>query len=407
VEDYARHGIEPPDNLRAEWAVLRGASDSRERSERAVHLERVVAQFAAKVQWWEKDFPKDAPPPKPKPAALVGAAPPAPAAVMSMAAPAPAEGGREALSASIQLRPWQPDAPYARRLREAAPEALETIYFDERPSHASSTAFFLDAADILFERGERAMALRVLSNLAEMELENRHVLRILAYRLLQAGEVPPALPLLGKVLALSPDEPQSWRDLALAQARAGQPQRAIDQLWQVVSRPWNGRFPGVELIALAELNAIVAQAHASGAAPDTRLIDPRLLRNLPLDLRAVLSWDADNTDIDLWVIDTNDEAAYYGNRNTYQGGRMSADFVGGYGPEEFSLRRAKPGIYTVRARFYGHRQQIVAPATTLMLRLTTGFGTPVQKDQDVVLRLAGRGDMVTVGTFTIEEKSKP
>lgn len=409
VEDYARHGIEPPANLRAEWAVLRGASDSREMAARAQHLERVVAQFAAKVQWWEKDFPKDAPPPKPKPASLVGAAPPAPApaAVMSMAAPAPAESRREATVASIQLRPWQADAPYARRLREASPEALEAIYFDERPSYASSTAFFLDAADILFERGERAVALRVLSNLAEMELENRHVLRILAYRLLQAGEVSLAMPLLEKVLALSPDEPQSWRDLGLAQARAGQPQRAIDPLWQVVSRPWNGRFPGVELIALAELNAIVAQAQASGAPLDTRLIDPRLLRHLPLDLRAVLSWDADNTDIDLWVIDPNDEPAFYGNRITYQGGRMSADFTGGYGPEEFSLRRAKPGTYTVRARFYGHRQQIVAPATTLMLRLTTGFGTPAQKDEDVLLRLSGRGDMVTVGTFKIEETKQP
>ncbi|WP_439589640.1 VIT domain-containing protein [Hydrogenophaga sp.] len=408
VEDYARHDIEPPAPLRAQWALLRGESDSREVAARAQHLERVATQFASKVQWWEKDFPKDTPPPKPKAAPLVGSSPPAPApaAVMSMAAPA-AESRREAAAASIQLRPWQPDAPYARRLREATPEALEAVYFDERPSYASSSAFFLDAADILFERGERAAALRVLSNLAEMELENRHVLRILAYRLLQAGEVQTALPLLEKVLAISPDEPQSWRDLGLAQARAGQPQRAVDQLWQVVSRPWNGRFPGVELIALAELNAVVAQAEAAGTPIETRAIDPRLLRHLPLDLRAVLSWDADNTDIDLWVIDPNDEAAFYGNRITYQGGRMSADFTGGYGPEEFSLRKAKPGTYTVRARFYGHRQQIVAPATTLMLRLTTGFGTPAQKDEDVVLRLSGRGDMVTVGTFTIDETSKP
>ena len=42
-----------------------------------------------------------------------------------------------------------------------------------------------------------------------------------------------------------------------------------------------------------------------------------------------------------------------------------------------------------------------------MLRLTTGFGTPAQKDEDVLLRLSGRGDMVTVGTFKIEETSKP
>jgi len=86
---------------------------------------------------------------------------------------------------------------------------------------------------------------------------------------------------------------------------------------------------------------------------------------------------------------------------------MSADFTGGYGPEEYALRRAKPGLYTVRAKFFGHRQQIVAPATTVMLRLSTGFGTPAQKDEDVVLRLSGRGDMVTVGTFTVGDTDKP
>jgi Ca-activated chloride channel family protein len=130
-------------------------------------------------------------------------------------------------------------------------------------------------------------------------------------------------------------------------------------------------------------------------------MDPRLLRNLPLELRAVLSWDADNTDIDLHVVDPNGDEAYYGRQLTYQGGRMSNDFTGGYGPEEFSLRHAKPGTYTVRAKFYGHRQQIVAPSTTLMLRLTTGFGTPQQKEHDVVLRLSGEGQTVTVGTFEV------
>jgi tetratricopeptide (TPR) repeat protein len=304
---------------------------------------------------------------------------------------------------SIQLRKWQPDEPYARRLRGARAEDLYAIYLDERPAYAASTAFFLDVADILFERGQAELAARVLSNLAEMNLENRHVLRILAYRLVLAGQLEPALPVLEKVLALSPDEPQSYRDLGLALAQANQPQRAIEQLWEVVSRPWHGRFPGIEGIALAELNAIAARQPGL----DTRRIDARLLRNLPLDLRAVLAWDADNTDIDLWVIDPNGERAFYGHRRTRQGGQMSQDFTGGYGPEEFSLRKAKPGTYTVKAQFYGHQQQIVAPATTLMLRLSSGFGTAAQKDEDVVLRLSGSGAEVMVGTFTVGAGPRP
>ena len=173
----------------------------------------------------------------------------------------------------------------------------------------------------------------------------------------------------------------------------------MDTLYEVIIRPWHGRFPEIELITLAELNALVATADTT---LDTGRIDPRLLKNLPLDLRVVLSWDADNTDIDLWVIDPDGEKAFYGNQLTWQGGRMSQDFTGGYGPEEFSLKSAKPGKYKVQAQFYGHRQQIVAGATTLQLTLSTRFGTREQQVRAVTLRLKGQSEVVTVGEFTVE-----
>lgn len=403
VADYVRYDIEPPPELRAEWESQMWHRIEIAQRRQQVSLARIAERFAEKVAWWERDFPKDTPPPPsvapgssgvPAPVAMARAAPAAPPAPESSPPGVPV----------ITLRKWQPDEPYARRLRAAPPDDLYAIYLDERPGYAQSSAFYLDVADILTERGQPALALRVLSNLAEMDLENRHLLRILAYRLLQGGHVADALPVLEQVVRLAPDEPQSYRDLGLALARADQAQRAVDSLWEVVVRPWNDRFPDIELIALAELNAIAARAEAAGQPLKLDRIDPRLRRNLPLDLRVVLNWDADNTDIDLWVIDPNGERAYYGRRLTYQGGRMSRDFVGGYGPEEFSLKTAKPGTYTVKAQFYGHRQQIVAPATTLMLRLSTGFGTPDQKDQDTVLRLQGRGSEVTVGTFTVGDK---
>ena len=243
-----------------------------------------------------------------------------------------------------------------------SPPRLYRVYLDERPGYADSTAFFLDAADVFFERGMSDLGVRVLSNLAEMDLENRHVLRILGLRLMQAERPKLAVAVFRKVVELAPEEPQSFRDLGLAYAADHKHQNAIDTLREVIVRPWHGRFPEVELITLAELNAIVA---TSGQKLDVSRIDPRLLVNLPLDLRVVLTWDADNTDIDLWVTDPNGERAYYGNRLTYQGGRMSLDFTGGYGPEEFSLKHAKPGKYKVEAQYYGNRQQVVAGATTL------------------------------------------
>ena len=439
LADYVRYEIAPPTAaMRAEYVKRVGGLDRERQQARERQLEALVRRFAEREAWWAKEFPKDGPP-KPEAKAADAAqalerrqasaqsrevqaptppAPAAPAPVMS-APPAPAvmepaprvatlntvavtasrgDGNAAApVQATIALRRWEPDAAYARRLREASDADRYAIYLDERSGYTSSTAFFIDAAEIFFAKGQQALALRVLSNLAEMELENRHILRILAYRLLQADELALAVPLLERVRELAPDEPQSSRDLALALAQSQQPQRAVDLLWDVASRPWDARFADIDLISLNELNAIAARS----ASVDLVRVDPRLRRNLPLDLRTVLSWDADNTDIDLWVTDPDGEKAFYGHRLTRQGGAMTRDFTAGYGPEEFSLRQAKPGRYEVRAQFYGHRQQLVSPYTTLMLWLSTGFGTPAQKDERVVLRLSGRGEQVLVGTFDV------
>ena len=300
---------------------------------------------------------------------------------------------------SIQLQPWESDAPFARRLRDAAPGQVYALYLDERDSHRDSTAFYLDVGDILLRKGRRDEALRVLSNLAEMKLGNRHVLRVLGYRLMQAKAYDDAVRVFRDVLRLADEEPQSHRDLGLALAAAGDRQQAMVHLYDVVTRTWDPRFSEVEVVVLNELNALIA---TSPTPLDTSAIDRRLLRNMPLDLRVVLGWDSDNSDMDLWVTDPNGEKGYYGNPLTYQGGLLSDDFTGGYGPEEFVLRDAKPGTYKVEANFFGDRQQIVTGATTLTLTFSTGWGTPRQQDQTVTLRLSGQSETVMVGEFNVK-----
>jgi hypothetical protein len=216
---------------------------------------------------------------------------------------------------------------------------------------------------------------------------------------MQAGEHARAVSVLRQVLAMADEEPQSHRDLGLALAAAGDRQGAITHLYDVVARDWDQRFAEVDMIALNELNAIVA---TSPTPLDTAFVDRRLLRNLPVELRVVLGWDSDNSDMDLWVTGPDGEKCFYGHRNTREGGRLSDDFTGGYGPEEFLLRNARPGRYRVQAHFFGERQQVVTGATTLSLRLSTGWGTRKQKDQAVVLRLSGKDDTVLVGDFEVE-----
>ena len=124
-----------------------------------------------------------------------------------------------------------------------------------------------------------------------MDLQNRQVLRLLAYRLQQAGEVANALPLFERVLELAPNEPQSHRDLGLALAEAGQAQKAVDRLYEVVIGRWDGRFPDIDLIALAELNGIVARAAREGRPVDVA----RSSRGCSATCRSTCAWSSPGT----------------------------------------------------------------------------------------------------------------
>jgi Ca-activated chloride channel family protein len=442
ASDYARYGLPAPPELADEVARLGQQQFAQATQTRQAHIETLVRQFDETQRWWDRDFPKNTPkragPKEEKlisqggvsalgsvsdtarlreqaPAAPAAAArsfaPAAPAVASPVAAEARADAmdkrSAKAMSAAaptpsptIALQAWVPDAPYMKRLQNAGKDELYRVYLDERAAYLSSSSFYMDAAGVFFDRGLPELGLRVLSNLAEMNLENRQLLRLYAYRLVQARRNDLAVPVFERISELAPNEPQSWRDLGLALAESGQPQRAVNALWEVVSQPWNGRFAGINMIALAELNAIAAQASASTTsgqpALDLGRVDTRLRRNLPLALRVVMAWDSDDTDIDMWVSDPNGERASYANRLTYQGGAMSPDATGGYGPEAFSLKTAKPGKYGVEAQFYGQRQQVLSAGTTVMVRVTTGFGTPQARDEWTTLRLTRGQETVRV-----------
>lgn len=424
VDDYLRYGIRPPAPLQDEFDARFAVQIQGDRNRHRQRLDDIARQFAEREQWWNRSWPKGAPPQpeaharqRAAPADAMAEAAPAPLALAARAAErttldriqvtggllpqedaaAPADAPANTGQLRISLGAWQPDSLYARQLRAAVPSQVYTLYLKERDAHADSSAFYLDVADILLERGQRELAIRVLSNLAEMQLENRHVLRVLGYRLMQATAPELAVPVFREVLRMGEEEPQSFRDLGLALEAAGQAQAAVDALNEVVIRPWDSRFDGISLIALDELNTL-----ASRSKVNLDKVDPRLRRAMPLDLRVVLGWDSDNSDMDLWVTDPNGERAYYGNRLTFQGGQMSRDFTGGYGPEQFSLRQAKPGVYKVEANYFGSREQLVTGATTLMLRLTTKWGAKAQQDQYVTLRLKDSRDTVLVGEFEVK-----
>ena len=419
IQDYVRHRILPPEELRKEYYAALSKIRETKKRKRVAHIETVVVRFNKLRHWYDTKFDKrDRPAPKPlkksaerrrndEPTRSIADDRPRPATAgvprreprrrppPNRAKKDKAKGGKP--TSGVTLQKWKPDTPYLRVLRKVSTSELYDEYMKQRKKYARSSAFFLDVADLFIERGRKDLALRVLSNIAEMELQNHQLLRILGHRLSQLEYYRLAIFVFDEVLKMRPEEPQSYRDLGLVHSSAGNNQKAVDLLYTVASRKWDGRFPDIELIALTEMNSIISRFPSL----NTGRMDKRLIHAMPVDIRVVLNWDADLTDMDLWVTDPNKEKCYYGHKLTYQGGRMSQDFTRGYGPEVYMVKQAKAGEYTVRVNYYGNRQQILAGATTVQMTLFLNYGKPNQVKKVVTLRLKDKKEVVKIGTFKI------
>jgi len=268
------------------------------------------------------------------------------------------------------------------------------VYFEQREEYSLSPAFYLDCAEFFYRENNPDMALQVLSNITELELENPALMRVTAHRLQQAGEFKLSKLLFEEVLKLRPEEPQSYRDLALVLEKLEEYNKAIDLLYKVVLKDWD-RFAEIELIALMELNHIIPKARQSGI--NSFDVDKRLIKLLDIDVRIVMTWDADMTDMDIWVIEPSGEKAFYSNNRTKIGGLVSRDFTQGYGPEEYLLKKAMKGKYKVHSNYYGSRSPALTGPVTLQLDIYSNYGRENEKHKSITLRLKDRKEVIDVG----------
>lgn len=443
IEDYVNNRIIPPIELQKEYFDLIKKEEQVKKEEQKAHLDEIANRFQTHIEWWNKEFKyikEDTSKKKSARPDEFNAGSPAPAMLAqasmemdreislpeseemdrdesislseesivasSMAdEPSPEEAktnsAEEAVSAKgfITLKKWSPDESYLSNLKNASDKDAYAIYLREKENNSNSSAFYLDVADFFLEKNQTEIALRVLSNIAEMNLENHQLLRILGYRLLQIGQWKFAIKIFEDVLEIREEEPQSYRDLALACMADKQYQKALNMFYSVIQRDWDVRFPDIQLIAIHEMNAMIETCKEK---LNLEQIDKRFLKNLPVDLRVILTWDADNTDLDLWVTDPNGEKCYYAQNETGIGGRMSNDFREGYGPEEFLLKKAIPGKYSIQANYYGSNQQVLSGTTTIQVTLTTNFGRANQVDKAITMRLKDVKEVVEVGEFSMD-----
>lgn len=417
-----------------------GVSAAAERNESRVEVQRYLATASRRRAASNEAVASEELAPIP---ALAAAAPAASngGASRMRAASAPGAAGSGA-SPTVTLKAWDPKTPYIDALKSASKGEAYKVYLKEREQYASSPAFFLDCAGWFFKQGDALRARRILSNLAEFRLEDAALWRTMGWRAREAGSYDLAVLAFRKVLKMRGEEAQSRRDLALVLMESGKA-HVCDGDWERVKKAdeqlialrncndpadtlesrlkarlevarreleeamklfadaafnvrarrsgRRGNDFQVSIIALEELNGLISWVNdvkwPDGKKPAIPEFDSAYRRDLPVKLRIVMSWDADQTDIDLHVLEPNGEECYYGHRRTAEGGFVSEDVTTGYGPEEYLKKELESGTYKVLSNYFASHQTKLTGATTVTATVYTDWGTAQEKRQVLTLRL--------------------
>ncbi len=302
----------------------------------------------------------------------------------------------------IELQSWSPDNDYLKKLKKTSLERMYSVYLELKAEYKSSPAFFMEVSDYFFDEGLKDEAYRILSNLAEMEIENSDILRALGNKLVERKDYANAIWVYKKLTKIRSEIPQFYRDLAMAYHYNGDDQQAVDTLWYMSSKTWDSRFEEIQQIALNDMNSIIALSGKKSKL-DTSSIDKKLMENFPVDVRVVLTWNTDNCDIDLWVTDPDGEKCFYQNKVTANGGHLSRDFTQGYGPEEFCIKEAPEGTYKIEANYYGTSSQKMLQPVIVQAEVFTNFGRENQKREVLTLQLDSVKGVFTIGTVTFKK----
>jgi tetratricopeptide (TPR) repeat protein len=277
-------------------------------------------------------------------------------------------------------------------IKNAKKKQQLATYHDLQTEYIRSIPFYLDMSDFFYKQGKKQKALLILSNILELDFENSEYMRAFAFKLLELKFEHIAVWFFERVESLRPFEAQASRDLALSYERIHAYQKALEKHYSILTKTWDTRFSGSKIITINELNHLISTQKL-----DTSIIDKRLIADIPVGMRIVINWSTDNSDMDLWVIDPNDEKTYYAHRESKIGGKISNDMTRGYGPEEFIIRKAIRGEYQIKVKYFASSAQNVMGETVIRAEIYTDYASKKEKREEIVFRVKEAKEVIDIG----------
>jgi uncharacterized protein YfaP (DUF2135 family) len=190
-----------------------------------------------------------------------------------------------------------------------------------------------------------------------------------------------------------------------ALAAIGKPELALVYYEIPLLGHWDSRFGDLMLIVELEYVRLLRQI-AGKDSPARDYAQSRLatLQNKVgidrADVVVTITWNTDNTDVDLHVIEPSGEECVYNHPRTRSGGELTRDVTRGYGPEMYVLRHAPKGKYRIDANYFASDANRTSVRTKVQVTIVENWGTAQEKVTDRVVALEYGKERHTIATLS-------
>ena len=324
-----------------------------------------------------------------------------------------AEIGTVEVADGIEPVSWSPARPWIAAIEAAGPRWADAVD-RQRLAHGALPLFWFDLAEWHWRAGRAAEARRAVETALDLPARDNQTLEIVAGRLVRYGDLDRALTLYAALADREDERPQPVRQKALvlmaraeAHRAAGRDDAARDDLRAAIAlladavlKVRRETFRGFETLALMDANLAVQRYRALGGVDHA--LPARLVAMLDTDIRIVVEWNTPRTDLDLWVTQPDGERVGFSSTLSSAGGRLTGDVTNGFGPEEFLIRSAPRGRYTIEIDSFASDRTNPNGPSTVAARIIRNFGRANQSEELVDIEMDPTDDgMRRIGTIDV------
>lgn len=254
-------------------------------------------------------------------------------------------------------------------------------------------------------------ALKALSSLVENNPGDMLLSRDVAFSAMEWNLGGHAYHLLRRIFLSRPYEPQTYLITARCLKELGKIDMAACYYEIGLFGTWDSRFGEFRRIVGMEYLRFLKEIHSSRQY--TTQIPEYLGNRLEsiaqefdiqkADLLVIITWNTDNSDVDLHVIEPDGEECFYNHNQTKNGGCLTQDVTQGYGPEMYLIQKAAPGQYKISVKYFSSERNRASARTKVYATIITAWGQKEEKILNKVVTLHEGKEMHDVGTIIVKD----